>query len=104
MAYITENRPEDWPANSREYKLDCIWDMLDKFQDNPTYKTREVLLSLVSDNDLNQYSSIGRFRFSEYEVELINLIYLRAAQFQINAVKVYLYDLITEATREWSAT
>ncbi len=99
MAFITENRPGDWPANSREYKLDCIWDMLDKFEDNPSYKTREVLLALVSDNDLNQYSSIGRFRFSEYEVELINLIYLRAAQFQINAVKVYLYDLITEATR-----
>lgn len=99
MAFMSENRPDDWPQNAREFRLDCIWDKLDEFEKNPTYKTREVLLALVNDSDLNQFASYGLMRFTEYEAELINLIYCRAAQSQINSVKVYLYSVITEATR-----
>lgn len=99
LSFESENRPKDWPRNGREFKLDCIWDKLDEFERNPSYKTREVLLALVNDNDLNQYSSFGLMRVTEYEAELINLIYVRAARCQLNSVKVYLYDLITEVTR-----
>jgi len=99
MSYNSEIRPADWPKNGRENRLDCIWDMLDEFEQKPSYKTRELLLAVVNDNDSNQFTSYGLMRFTEYEVELINLIYMRAAQFQINSVKVYLYNLITEATR-----
>lgn len=105
---MSEDRPEDWPRNGREYRLDCIWNKLDEFEKNPSYKTREVLLAIVNDNDLNQFTSYGLMRFTEYEAELINLLYIRASQFQINSIKVYLYNLITEATRlqkisSWSA-
>lgn len=108
MGFESSNRPEDWPRNGREYKLDCIWDKLDEFEKNPSYKTREVLLALVIDNDLNQYSSFGLMRVTEYEVDMINLLYVRAARCQLNSVKVYLYGLITEVTRlqkisSWSA-
>lgn len=97
--FESENRPHDWPQNGREARLDCIWDCLNEFEKNPSYKTREVLLAVVNDNDINQFTSYGLMRFTEYEVELINLIYMKATLFQINSVKVYLYDLITEATR-----
>ena len=97
--FESDNKPNDWPCNGREDRLDCIWDALDKFENNPSYKTREILLAIVNDNDINQFTSYGVMRFSEYEVEMINLIYIRADFFQINSVKVYLYDLITEATR-----
>lgn len=99
MNFDSENRPIDWPANGREQRLDIIWDLLNKFESKPSYRTRESLLSFVCDNDANQYTSFGKVRFSEYEVELINIIYVRAAQFQINSVIAYLYDLISEATR-----
>ncbi len=99
MGFISENRPVDWPKNGREFRLDCILDALDAFENNPSYRTREILLAIVNDNDLNQSNSIGLMRFTEYEVELINLIYVRAMRLNINSVKVYLYDIITEATR-----
>lgn len=99
MSFMSEDRPADWPKNGREDRLDCIWEKLDEFEKNPSYKTREVLLTVVNDSDLNQFTSFGMMRFTEYEAELINLIYVRAAQLQINSVKVYLYNLITEATR-----
>ena len=99
MNFDSENRPNDWPANGREQRLDIMWDLLNKFESKPSYRTRELLLAFVNDNDANQYTSFGKVRFSEYEVELINIIYVRAAQFQINSVITYLYDLISEATR-----
>lgn len=100
MSFMSEDRPADWPKNGREDRLDCIWEKLDEFEKNPSYKTREVLLTVVNDSDLNQFTSFGMMRFTEYEAELINLIYVRAAQLQINSVKVYLYNLITEATKD----
>lgn len=97
--FNSENRPDDWPSNDREYRLDCIWDLLDDFEKEPSYRTREVLLAFVNDNDLNQSTSLGVVRFTEYETEMINCIYMKATQFQLNSVKVYLYNLITDATR-----
>ena len=73
--FESETRPNDWPQNGREARLDCIWDCLNEFEKNPSYKTREVLLAVVNDNDLNQYTSYGLMRYTEYEVELINSIY-----------------------------
>lgn len=99
MQYDAPNKPEDWPSNGREAKLDGIWDLLDDFEKKPSYKTRELLLALVSDNDIRQSTSYGAVRFTEYEVSMINLIYMRAALMQINSVKVFLYDMVTEATR-----
>ena len=43
-------------------------------------------------------SGYGLVRITEYEVGLINYLYLVSQAYQINSVKVYLYDLISEAT------
>ena len=99
MNYESIDKPEDWPKNARELKLDIIWNKLDEFEKNPNYRTREVLSALVIDNDLNQYSSFGLTRVTKYEVDLINLLYIKAEICNLNSVKVYLYDLITEVTR-----
>ena len=92
-------KPEDWPANAREWALEAICEKVEEFRKNPSYKTREVLLSLVCNHDLNQSTGIGLMRVTEYEVATINYLYMIGAAHQINSLKVYLYDLIAEATR-----
>ncbi len=91
-------KPEGWPQNRREWKIDALCDMMDKFRDNPTHKNREVLIALASEHDLNETSGYGLVRITEYEVGMINYLYLVSTAYQINSVKVYLYDLISEAT------
>lgn len=92
-------KPKDWPVNVREAKLELIWDKIKEFEINPTYRTREILLAVVCDNDANQHSSIGTLRTTEFEVQLMNLIFVKSERLQIKSIKVYLYSLITETTR-----
>lgn len=56
-------------------------------------------MAVVCDNDANQHYSIGAQRITEFEVQLMNLIFVKADRLQIKSVKVYLYNLITETTR-----
>lgn len=51
-------KPEEWPVNAREYVLDRVLTATEKFRDNPSYITKERLLSWISDYDLNQYNGI----------------------------------------------
>jgi len=92
-------KPKDWPMNAREMALEAVCEKVEEFRKNPSYKTREVLLSLVCNHDLNQSTGIGLMRVTEYEVATINYLYMIGAAHQINLLKVYLYDLITETTR-----
>lgn len=41
-------KPEKWPANAHEQILDTLCDCVEEFKNNPSYKTREVLLALTS--------------------------------------------------------
>lgn len=92
-------KSQDWPANAREQTLDALCDCVEKFKNNPSYKTREVLLSLTSGHDLNQHAGYGMVRVTEYEVAIINYLYMVGNAYQITSLKTYLYDLITQATR-----
>ena len=49
----TAEKPEKWPANAREQILDTLCECVEEFKKNPSYKTREVLLSLTCEHDLN---------------------------------------------------
>lgn len=102
------NKPLDWPVNSREFMLEKVYHATDAFKKDPGYRTKEVLLSLISEHDLNQRSYIGQHRVTEYEVELINILYAQGTMYQINALKTYLYEIIGDTTRmqkmvSWSA-
>jgi len=80
------------PANAIECHLENIYTQLQKFKENPSYENKEVLLSLVSNHDLNQSSSLGLHRTTEYEISLINSLF-------INALKSYLYEIVGQKTR-----
>ena len=99
----TAEKPEGWPRNRREWKLDVLCEKIDEFKTNPSYKTKEVLIALVSEHDMNETSGYGMVRITEYEVGLINYLYFVSTIYQLNSVKVYLYDLISEAIymHEW---
>lgn len=92
-------KPENWPANAIECQLENIQSQMDKFKINPNYKTKEILVSLVTDYDLNQRSGLGLYRTTEYEVAIINSLFFEASLIQFNALKVYLYELVTYKTR-----
>ena len=92
-------KPEKWPDNAREYVLDRVLKATEEFRDNPSYITKERLLSWISDYDLNQRSYLGRYRVTEYEVSIINTLYFYGAMSNINALKAYLYELVGETAR-----
>lgn len=92
-------KPSDWPANAKEYALENIHNTVLKFIDKPGYETKEVLISLVSDYDLNQRSYIGLYRVTDYEVSMINSLYLYASAMNLNTLKVYLYEIVGDTTR-----
>lgn len=98
MKKISE-KPKDWPANAIECQLDNIQIQIERFKKEPNYKSKEVLLSLVSDYDLNQRSMLGLFRTTEYEVACINALFLDANIHQFNGLKTYLYELVGNKTR-----
>lgn len=94
-----DSKPKDWPANAIECQLENIQQQIDIFKKNPNYKNKEVLVSLVSDYDLNQRSIMGLCRTTEYEVAIINSLFIEAYVLQLNALKVYLYELVGYKTR-----
>ena len=69
-------KPADWPRNYIERQLDFIYEAVNKFIDNPNYRTREALISLVTSYDLNQNSVVGVLRTTPYEVSIINSLYV----------------------------
>ncbi|WP_313133225.1 hypothetical protein [Anaerocolumna sp.] len=95
----SSDKPSDWPANNREFVLEKIYRATEMFKVNPGYRTKEILLSLVSEHDLNQRSYEGIYRVTEFEVELINILYLTGAAYQINSLRVYLYEIVGDTTR-----
>ena len=80
------DKPSDWPANAIECQLENIHTQLMRFKEEPTCKNKEVLISLVSDYDLNQRSALGLLRTTEYEVVMINSLFLQALYHNINAL------------------
>ena len=89
-------KPIDWPANAREKRLEEISEQVEKFVKEPSYKTREVLLALVSEHDLNQNVTRGLVRVTEYEVYKITNLYCWGTICQINSLRTYLYDIIAQ--------
>lgn len=37
----TSEKPEEWPKNRREWKLDVLCKKMEEFKNNPTHKNRE---------------------------------------------------------------
>ena len=91
-------KPDKWPESERECALQNIFGAMQRFIEAPNYKNKEVILSLATGYDLSQKPRLGIWRISEYEVELMNCLYLCASGLNIYSVKLFLYDLIQDNT------
>lgn len=94
-----KNKPDDWPINEKEVFLENIYVSLNNFIENPGYRTKEVIVSLVSAYDLNQRSYVGTYRVSEFEAQLINIIFTQSTQCNLNAVRTCMYTIISDTVR-----
>lgn len=95
----SDNKPVDWPVNNREAKLEYVFRAVERFRDEPTYKNREVMLAIINEHDLNQRSYEGMVRVTDYEVEMINLLYAMGTAYNINSLKTFLYEIVGDTTR-----
>lgn len=95
----TVDKPIDWPANAREEMLDTLCECVRNFEKNPSYRTREIILSFTCEHDLNLNENFGLVRVTEYEVALINYLYFIGNAYHISSLKTYMYNIITQVTR-----
>lgn len=97
--YSCVEKPDSWPVNMAEQSVEIISKALDDFVKNPGYVTKENLISLISEYDLNERAFLGEYRVSEYEVAKINEIYYRGLIILLPSVRCYLYSFIGERAR-----
>lgn len=74
--FTNAEKPKDWPVNAREEDLELISKSAEEFDKNPSYITKERLISLYSNYDLNQTAAIGKHRITDYEVATINHLFV----------------------------
>ena len=72
----TSREPKDWPINGKEASLSNVYTYFERFIDDPNYHNKEMLLTLVNQDDLNETNDLGIYRVTDYEIMLINSIYL----------------------------
>ena len=92
-------KPSDWPQNQREARLSNVLNAVEKFQKQPNYENKEVLLGIINIIDPNQYDNSGLMRITDYEIGLINHLYLQAVIMHLFSLKVFLYKEATETIR-----
>lgn len=92
-------KPDRWPVNGAELKLEVISRALYEFKKNPGYQTKENLISHINVYDLNKDVFTGEHRISEYEVDILNKIYLHSTIISLPSLRCYLYCFIGERTR-----
>ena len=97
--YIEAEKPSKWPVNAREKELENILNAVKKYEEEKDVLSREYLISLVSNYDLNQTGALGECRITAYEVAAINHLYIWSTRTHFHSLKCYLYDLIGHTTR-----
>ncbi|NCB48204.1 MAG: hypothetical protein EOM55_01040 [Clostridia bacterium] len=96
---IKVDKPQNWPQNQREAKLNNVLYAVKKFQGEPNYANKEIVLSLITEIDPNQHDDFGLMRISDYEIAIINELYFYATILNLAGLKIFLYKEITETTR-----
>ena len=74
--FVKVDKPNDWPQNQREANLMNVLDAVEAFTKQPNYKNKEILHALINQVDLNEINEFGLFRITDYEVAIINQLYL----------------------------
>lgn len=89
-------KPKDWPANNHEAKIASVYEYIEKYCNEPTIANKEILISLINQDELNEIDSRGMVRFSKYEYYLLSKIYLKAQMLMFNGIKVFVYRHIID--------
>jgi len=97
--FSSAHRPDDWPCNDRENRLDILTKAFNDFVEKPSFATKEVLVTFACEHDLNQNCSFGRFRIDPYEGAAINGLYMQSLMYNITSVRAYVYEHIARLTR-----
>ena len=92
--YVDEKMPEGWPQNGREASLSNVNMYFEKFMKEPNFHNKEMLLALINQDDLNESNDLGVLRTTDYEVGLINSIYLYSKYTGCNDGVLYIYRLL----------
>lgn len=93
------SKPADWPCNDRERRLDMMVDAFERFRNDPSFATKEALVALACQHDLNQNFSFGRYRIDVYEGALLNTLYMMSLVHNVASVRSYIYEHIARVTR-----
>lgn len=93
-------KPLDWPINEKEAKLENIYIALYKFTNNPTVQNKSHLIDIITQNELNQVERTGLYHFTEYEIAMINQLWLQSKNSNISSLAIFLYKYIYESARE----
>lgn len=89
-----KKEPEGWPANGKEVSLSNVHMYFEKFMQDPNFHNKEMLLALINQDDLNEHNDLGMFRITDYEMGLINSIYLYSKYTGCNDGVLYIYRLL----------
>jgi len=95
---IYPERPKEWPVNDRERKLDLVIFLAEKFIKNPDSETREQLISSVVKSEINETSNRGLIRVTDYEVCIINTLYMYSLCLNLASIRLFLYRTIADTT------
>lgn len=91
---IEPEKPSDWPQNGREAILSIVDDLCTLFIREPSFINKERLIAYTTfDNDCYNYNA-GTFRVTDYEVALINSLYIKFSTLGFCYGIVFLYELI----------
>ena len=86
---VAFQKPNKWPRNTRELRLDQIDKAIGDFQKDPNYASRERLVCLSFDYDANQIGSIGDMSgVSPYEISLVQNIYKAGSFHNILSLRI----------------
>ena len=89
-------KPKDWPINDRERFLDEIVRLLRSYNAHPSYITKDALVDLSCNYDYRQKPILGMCRVTDYEVMLINSIYMEASHYFFWFLKSRLYEIVAD--------
>ena len=90
------SKPADWPANGNEASLENAFNSLQTFIKEPSLSNKEMFLSLVFANDLNETNHIGVFRITKYEIGMLNQLYIYGRAMGCCSLVLFCYEHIID--------
>lgn len=93
------DRPDDWPCNGYEYRIERLCDAIDAFKAAPSYRTKEIVVSIACAHDLHEHTGCGRYRLTAYQTAMLNELYMFSFVHNFPSVRGFVYETISDTTR-----